>query len=114
MELIELRDKPPTITLAARPSTWLISAPDRTSFEQFYRDSPYHGLGFAFEPQFPHGPAAIGLTGSFLFIPLWFPTLISAGLLWLVWRKTRKTYPGGGFPVEITPPPQTPSAPASP
>ncbi len=32
--------------------------------------------------------------------PLWFPTLLSALLLWLIWRKTRPKYNGKGFPVE--------------
>ena len=46
-----------------------------------------------------------GLLGFFLcgvgfFMPLWFPTTLSAGLLWLVWRKTRPKYTGKGFPVE--------------
>ena len=36
-------------------------------------------------------------------IPGWFPTLLSAALLWFVWRKTRPTQLGQGFPVEVTP-----------
>ena len=35
-----------------------------------------------------------------VFVPIWFPTLLSALLLWLVWRKTRPKYNGRGFPVE--------------
>ena len=34
--------------------------------------------------------------------PLWLPTLLLAGLNWIVWRKTRATYNGRGFPVEPT------------
>ena len=34
-------------------------------------------------------------------VPLYFPTLLSALLLWLVWRKTRPKYNGKGFPVEV-------------
>jgi hypothetical protein len=34
-------------------------------------------------------------------VPLWFPTLLSALLLWFVWRKTRPAYNGRGFPVEV-------------
>jgi len=37
-------------------------------------------------------------------IPFWFPSLLSAGLLWLVWRLTRPKFTGQGFPVEVTPP----------
>lgn len=38
--------------------------------------------------------------GWSLMIPLYFPTLLSAFLLWLVWRKTRAKPIGGAFPVE--------------
>ena len=34
-----------------------------------------------------------------LTIPFWFPTTISAAVLWLVWRKTRPR--PRGFPVEV-------------
>ena len=34
-------------------------------------------------------------------IPLWFPTLLAALVLWLVWRKTRAKPVGGAFPVEV-------------
>jgi len=37
-------------------------------------------------------------------IPLWFPTTLSAGLLWLVWRKTRQAAKGRAFPVEPSKP----------
>ncbi len=37
---------------------------------------------------------------SAIYVPLWFPTLLSAGCLWLVWRKTRPKYSGKDFPVE--------------
>jgi hypothetical protein len=40
-------------------------------------------------------------------IPLWFPTLLSAALLWLVWRKTKPRTMGQGFPVEPTAKPAT-------
>ncbi len=42
------------------------------------------------------GPDYVGI-----FVPLWFPTILSAGCLWLVWRKTRPKYSGKGFPVEV-------------
>jgi hypothetical protein len=65
-----------------------------------YARTPYHVLGFAWrwdpttEPQL------------WVMIPLWFPTTLAAGFLWLVWRKTRPKYNGKGFPVEVaaTPP----------
>ena len=34
-------------------------------------------------------------------IPLWFPTLLSALLLWFVWRKTRAKQTGRAFPVQV-------------
>jgi hypothetical protein len=34
-------------------------------------------------------------------IPLYFPTLLSAILLWFAWRKTRAKPSGGAFPVEV-------------
>jgi len=35
-------------------------------------------------------------------IPFWFPSLLSAALLWFVWRQTRPKTAGRGFPVEVT------------
>jgi hypothetical protein len=54
---------------------------------------PHHALGFAWE-----------YTNRFFFsltviTPLWFPPLLSALLLGLVWRKTRRKHATGGFPV---------------
>jgi len=43
-------------------------------------------------------------TVSVLVIPFWFSSLLSAGLLWFVWRQTRPKSTGRGFPVEITQP----------
>jgi hypothetical protein len=34
-------------------------------------------------------------------IPLWLPTILSAGFLGLVWRKTRPKFSGKGFPVQV-------------
>jgi hypothetical protein len=51
-------------------------------------------LGFGYEA--PPGAAP----GWAVWIPMWFPTVLSALLLWLVWRKTRPAYNGRGFPVE--------------
>jgi hypothetical protein len=52
-----------------------------------------HGLGFAYF----HHKALWRIS-----MPLWFPTLLSAALLVLVWRKTRPQYNGKGFPIEPT------------
>jgi len=37
-------------------------------------------------------------------IPFWFPSLLSAGLLWFVWWQTRPKSAWRGFPVEVTQP----------
>ena len=54
----------------------------------FYERSKYRCLGFSLEPW------------SSATIPLWFPTLLFALLLWFVWRKTKAKPVGGAFPVE--------------
>jgi len=35
-------------------------------------------------------------------IPFWFISLLLAGLVWFVWRRTRGEMAGRGFPVEVT------------
>jgi hypothetical protein len=65
-----------------------------------YRNMDYHFVGFAFQ-QVPGAPP-----DYFVFVPLWFPTTLSALLLWFGWRKTRAR--PSGFPLEAgkeTPPP---------
>ena len=48
-------------------------------------------------------PALVGIMDATIVImPLWFPTLLSALVLWFVWRKTRAKPIGGAFPVEVT------------
>jgi len=48
-------------------------------------------------------PTRSGLaTGRGFCIPFWFLSLLSAGLLWFVWRRTRTKTAGRGFPVEVT------------
>jgi len=37
-------------------------------------------------------------------IPFWFPSLLSATLLWSTWRQTRPKPAAQGFPVEVTQP----------
>jgi hypothetical protein len=79
---------------------------DGAVFQRAYSGSTYHGFGFAYHPD----PSGLSHDNWYVIIPLWFPTLLSAGLLWLVWRKTRKPNPGVAFPVEIAAPPQPPDA----
>lgn len=35
-------------------------------------------------------------------VPIWFPTLLSALLLWLLWRRTKPIPKAQGFPIEPT------------
>jgi hypothetical protein len=67
----------------------------RAEILSLYKSTQYHLLGFAWQPRRPTE------RGQRVMIPLWFPTLLSALLLWLVWRKTRPAYNGRGFPVEV-------------
>jgi hypothetical protein len=64
--------------------------------QRFYDATPYHLLGFAWQPRILPDDL------QFVMIPLWFPTLLSALVLWLVWCKTRSKDSGKGFPVEVT------------
>jgi hypothetical protein len=67
----------------------------REGIENDYSDSSIVFAGFA-------GTWKTGaINEERLLVPLWFPTLLSALLLWLVWRKTRPAYNGRGFPVEV-------------
>ena len=36
-----------------------------------------------------------------IIVPLWLPALLLGGVNWLVWRKTRGSYNGWAFPVEL-------------
>jgi hypothetical protein len=51
-------------------------------------------LGFSYDGDFSDGKE------WWLCVPLWFPTVVAGGLLWVVWRKTRGRR-AGGFPVEV-------------
>ncbi|MCL2639464.1 MAG: hypothetical protein FWD53_01330 [Phycisphaerales bacterium] len=59
-------------------------------------------LGFAYQSW----PSSIGAPW-YVGIPFWFPSLLSAVLLWFIWRQTRPKTEGRGFPVEPTNPNQT-------
>ena len=66
-----------------------------------HENARYHFMGFAFDRA--GGQALGGLPGWpiwAVWVPLYFPTLLSALLLWFVWRKTRAKPIGGAFPVE--------------
>ncbi len=67
------------------------------SMRQEYPLTQYHWAGLALWTGMVGPPDG---KGCLVHIPLWFPTLLSALLLWLVWRKTRPKYNGRGFPVE--------------
>ena len=60
-------------------------------------------VGFWETGAWPRGPVrfmGFHVNERGITIPLWFPTLLSALLLWRVWRKTRPKFNGRGFPVE--------------
>jgi hypothetical protein len=63
--------------------------------ELMYQVANYHFFGFALTVR------PVPSSGSIAFVPLWFPTTLSAGFLWLVCRKTRPKYNRKGFPVEV-------------
>jgi hypothetical protein len=73
---------------------WFHGPNNFQQFRQVYQHTFYHFIGFAYDPK------KLDLT-TIVIIPLWFPTVLSALLLWLVWRKTRPAYNGRGFPVEV-------------
>ena len=67
--------------------------PDSTFIARF--DGGHYCLGFLI---------SLERHAMFFNIPLWFPTTISAALLWLVWPLTRPTAKGRAFPVEVEKP----------
>ena len=58
-------------------------------FAGSYACAPFHLLGFSYHP-----------AQKCVTIPLWFPTLLSASLLWFAGRKTKRKPIGGAFPIE--------------
>jgi hypothetical protein len=72
----------------------LESAEDSRFIRDVYRLEEYQFLGFAYQPRHA-GPSMWQV-----FIPLWFPTLLSALFLLIVIRKTRSEISGKAFPVE--------------
>ena len=78
-------------------SDWVFHANDpglTDALQREYQTSPHLG-GFAY--RYLSWPDRYLLM---VILPLWFPTLLSALLLYLVWRKTRAKPIGGAFPVE--------------
>ena len=59
----------------------------------------FAGFGYQFTPGATHDSWDMK-------VPLWAPVLLAAGLLWLLWRKTRPPYHGKGFPIEPAAPPK--------
>ena len=60
---------------------------------QQYQSTAWHWAGFALGGD-------IKITNFTVWIPLWFPTLLSALLLVFVWRMTRPQSHGQGFPID--------------
>ena len=60
-----------------------------------YVTSPGHFLGFAFDPLWDE-------VRSFMILPMWYPTAISALILLFAWRRTRRRKLLKAFPVEVT------------
>jgi len=62
---------------------------DPESFIDWYKHTKHHFIGFAYTPR----------PFSDIWIPVWFPSLLSVLLLYLTWRKAAPT--GRGFPIEV-------------
>jgi len=58
----------------------------------------HHSLGFAY------GEQPSPYHSQIFCIPFWFPTVMFAGFICLVWRKTRPKSGGRAFPVELANP----------
>jgi hypothetical protein len=83
-------------TLSGHPSGpgWIEHEPANWSaLRQSYKISDYHFAGFAYADR--DGRRA------HVYIPLWFPTLLSAAITCFLWLKTRSKFIGQGFPVEV-------------
>jgi hypothetical protein len=64
-----------------------------------FANAQYHFLGFGFAKSVAIAAGGTQVSRWTVWIPLWFPTLLTALLLWFVWRKTRAK--PRGFPVEV-------------
>ena len=80
---------------------WSHRPAKREDFLRAYQKTTHHFAGFVVD--WPHLEPADHQFHPFwlLVIPLWAPTLLSALLLWFLWRKTKPKDVGRAFPVEI-------------
>jgi hypothetical protein len=85
----------------AREWVWTLRPPDFMLIEFDYSRAKYHIGGFAYRSDSATWLAGFTTNLSWIIFPVWFPTLLSALALWLVWRKTRPAYNGRGFSVEV-------------
>ena len=83
---------------AGPASTWVWSTyragaePSRTGYRNSHH---FAGFGYFREDAGPPWGSQWGL-----YIPLWFPTVVSVGLLWLVWRPSKTIRAESAFPVQ--------------
>ena len=66
--------------------------------QDVYRRTMYHFAGFAYHRAAGTNPH------WYVYIPMWFPTLLGTLLFWFVWRKTRTRFTGKAFPVALAHP----------
>jgi hypothetical protein len=85
----------PSIHDGSSGMRWFFLSPERPVRKPFYGDGVTRFLGFALwsSPLDPRDWT--------VWVPFWFPTLLCAGLFFLVWRWTRTRHNGRGFPVDI-------------
>jgi hypothetical protein len=81
---------------------WMYGRSDKYDMRAEYEhlDCKYFGFGVTLPALHPHEKNPEYWS---VFFPLWFPTLLSALFLWLVWRNTRPRYNGKGFPIQVGP-----------
>jgi hypothetical protein len=74
---------------------WRMRQPDRDVVRMWYSGCDFGGAGFAYVRM--KGISTMGR----VVVPLWFPTVLAAGAVCLLWRRTRGPGEGSGFPVEF-------------
>jgi hypothetical protein len=84
------------IPLEGRPEGCVMESgsPSRASRDSLYESCTYRFAGFAYQPK------AHTLDIRSAIVPMWFVTLVAAGVFGFGWRKTRSRFGGRGFPVE--------------
>jgi hypothetical protein len=79
-------------------SRWAVRFLDSVPASQtFYAGCEHRWLGFAYRA----GAPTPRDWSRYYFVPLYVPTVLAAGVLWLAWRRTRAKHCGKGFPVEV-------------